>query len=91
MSDAERTLVLRTQNAVAAPADVEALRRWQRDGSVMLDYLQSVLGDRTETVSTSTLSAAPKVRIRKTWHGRPVYTDAEMAKMECPYPPDPDL
>jgi len=91
MSDTEGTLVLGSQNAVAATADVEALGRWLRDGSVMLDYLQSVLGDRGESVSTSTLCAAPRVAIRRTWHGRPVYTDAEMARMECPYPPDPDL
>jgi hypothetical protein len=91
MSDTEGTFVLGSQNAVAATADVEALGRWLKDGSVRLDYLRDVLGDRSVTVTTSALSAAPEVQIRKTWHGRPVYTDAEMAKMECPYPPDPDL
>ena len=91
MSDTEGTFVLGSQNSVAATADVEALGRWLKDGSVRLDYLRDVLGDRSVTVTTSTLSAVPEVHIRKTWHGRRIHTEEEMVKMECPYPPDPDL
>ena len=25
---------------------------------------------------------------QRTWHGRPVYTEEDMMRMDCPYPPD---
>lgn len=30
------------------------------------------------------------VVVRRTWRGRPVYTAEDRAKMDCPFPPDPD-
>lgn len=32
-----------------------------------------------------------RIRIRRLWRGRRAYTEREIAEMDCPYPPEPDL
>lgn len=34
---------------------------------------------------------APRAHLDRTWRGRPVYTEEDMVRMDCPYPPDSDL
>jgi hypothetical protein len=62
--------------AVFTEEDRRARELWESTGTVELDYLRSVLGNPTETVSPQVL---PKVRI---------LTKEDLLKMECPYPPE---
>ena len=81
---------VKAENRPAAGV-VEALTQYLETRTVPFEYLREVLGDWRESVGSSSASQPVRVVAKKTWHGRPVHTDEEMASIECPYPPDPDL
>jgi hypothetical protein len=43
------------------------------------------------TGTRSVLFFAPPAHSARTWRGRRVLTEGDTLKMDCPYPPDPDL
>ncbi|MHC4505042.1 MAG: hypothetical protein ACYTFI_17190 [Planctomycetota bacterium] len=87
---ASEEMLVRAENRPAAGV-VDALTQYIETGTVPFEYLREVLGDWQESVGSSSASQPVRVVARKTWHGRPVHTDEEMASIECQYPPDPDL
>ncbi len=88
MSNGE--MIVTAENRPSAGA-IEAMDQYSRTGTVSLGYLKAVLGDWQQSVGSSSVSAPLNISTRRTWRGRRVYTDEEMANMECLYPPDRDL
>mgnify|MGYP001561367975 CR=1 FL=1 len=86
----EKIVVPEAANAAPTRQDIDALRQFIKSRSVPEAYLQSVLGDASQTVSTAVAPSAVRV-YRKTPQGRIIRREDEMKDHDCPYPSDPAL